>query len=56
VVVIDELNKSAKCTDQHHDVCDVNIVINPNERRICECQCHDFMYKLISRMQAANNQ
>jgi len=50
------VNKSAKCTEQHHDVCEGNIVVNPSETRICECQCHDFMYKLISRMQAANKQ
>jgi hypothetical protein len=48
------MNKSIKCTEQQHDGCDGNIVSNP-ETRICECQCHDYVYKLVSRMQAANN-
>ncbi|MDW3631488.1 MAG: hypothetical protein QOK71_08625 [Nitrososphaeraceae archaeon] len=53
------MNKSPKCIEQQHDLCDGNIIemINDTtETRICECQCHDYMYKLVSRMQAANNQ
>ena len=51
--------KSAKCIQQEHDLCDgdiIEIINNSRETRICECQCHDNMYKLVSRMQAANNQ
>jgi len=32
------------------------MINDTTETRICECQCHDYMYKLVSRMQAANNQ
>jgi hypothetical protein len=51
--------KSAKCIQQQHDLCDgdiIEIINNSRGTRICECQCHDNMYKLVSRMQAANNQ
>jgi len=51
--------KSAKCIQQQHDLCDgdiIEIISNSGTTRICECQCHDNMYKLVSRMQAANNQ
>jgi hypothetical protein len=53
------VNKSAKCIEQQHDMCDGNIIEvinNSNDTRICKCQSHDYMYKLISRMRAANNQ
>ena len=52
------VNKSAKCIEQQHDQCDGNIIELINDSsvtRICECQCHDYMYKLVSRMQAVNN-
>jgi hypothetical protein len=52
------VNKSAKCIEQQHEQCDGNIIELINDSsvtRICECQCHDYMYKLVSRMQAANN-
>lgn len=32
------------------------MINNSSVTRICECQCHDYMYKLVSRIQAANNQ
>ncbi|HJR84484.1 MAG TPA: hypothetical protein VJ772_03840 [Nitrososphaeraceae archaeon] len=47
------MNKSTKCIEQQHDVCDGNIIKNSSETRACECQCHDYMYKLVSRMRAA---
>ena len=53
------MNESTKCIEQQHDLCDGNIIEminNSRVTRICECQCHDYMYKLVSRMQAANNQ
>ena len=50
------MNKSARCIEQRHDKCDGNIINSSSETRICECQCPDYMYKLVSRMQAANNQ
>ena len=51
------MNKSANCIQQEHDLCDGNIIENKDSTvtRICECQCHDNMYKLVSGMQAANN-
>ena len=52
------MDKSAKCIQQEHDLCNGNIIDTINEStvtRICECQCHDNVYKLVSRMQAANN-
>jgi hypothetical protein len=51
------MNKSAKCMQQEHDLCDGNIIETIKDStvtRICECQCHDNMYKLVSRMHAAN--
>ena len=53
------MNKSTKCIEQQHDLCDgdiIEMINNSSVARICECQCHDNMYKLVSRMQAANNQ
>ncbi len=53
------MNKSAKCIEQQHDLCDgdiIEMINNSRATRICECQCHDNMYKLVSRMKAANNQ
>jgi len=53
------VTKSAKCIEQQHDLCDgdiIEMINNSRVTRICECQCHDNMYKLVSRMKAANNQ
>jgi hypothetical protein len=53
------VHKSVKCIQQEHDSCDgdiIEIINNSTTTRICECQCHDNMYKLVSRMQAANDQ
>lgn len=53
------MNKSAKCMEQQHELCDGNViemVNNSSTTRICEYQCHDYLYKLISRMQVANNE
>ena len=53
------MHKSVKCIQQEHDLCEgdiIEIINNSRTTRICECQCHDNMYKLVSRMQAANNQ
>ena len=53
------MNKSVKCIEQRHDLCDgdiIEIINNSRNTRICECQCHNSMYKLVGRMQAASNQ
>ena len=52
------MNKSIKCIEQQHDMCNgeiVEMINNSSVTRICECQCHDNTYKLVSRMQAAIN-
>ena len=53
------VDKSVKCIKQEHDLCDgdiIEIINNSRRTRICECQCHNSMYKLVGRMQAASNQ
>ena len=52
------VDKSVKCNEQEHDLCDGDIIeiINNSRTRICECECHNSMYKLVRRMQAANKQ
>jgi hypothetical protein len=53
------VDKSANCLQQKHDLChgDIIEIIDDSEMtRICECECHDNMYKLVRRMQAAINQ
>lgn len=50
------MNKSPKCIEQQHDLCDGEIINNSSTTAICECQCHDNMYKLVSRMNVANKQ
>jgi hypothetical protein len=45
--------------EQQHELCDGNtieMVNNSSSTRICESQCHDYLYKLVSKMQVANNQ
>lgn len=34
----------------------VEVIDNSETTRICECECHNSMYKLVGRMQAAINQ
>ena len=52
------MNKSAKCYNKNM-ICVMGNIIetikDSTATRICECQCHDNMYKLVSRKQAANN-
>ena len=53
------VEKSAKCISQEHDLCSGDIVQPDNDStstRICECECHNSMYKLVGRLQAAINQ
>jgi len=53
------LNKSVKCIKQEHALCNgdiVEVIDNSETTRICECECHNSMYKLVGRMQAAINQ
>jgi hypothetical protein len=52
------MDKSEKCIQNDHHLCEGNIieVINGSKiTNICKCQCHDSMYQLIRRMQAANS-
>lgn len=51
--------KSEKCIQNEHDLRqgDVIEIINGSKStKICQCQCHNNMYKLVQRMQAANSQ
>jgi hypothetical protein len=53
------VEKSVKCIQQEHDLCQGDIIEGDNDSqstRICECECHNSMYKLVRRMQAAINQ
>ena len=53
------MHKSVKCIQQEHASCDgdiIEIIDDSKMTRICECECHSSMYKLVSRMQAAINQ
>ena len=53
------MDKSVKCIQQEHNLCDgdiVEVIDDSKTTRICECECHNSMYKLVSRMQAAINQ
>jgi hypothetical protein len=53
------VDKSKKRIQNEHDLCEGTIIeiINDSETtKICQCQCHDNMYKLVQRMQAANSQ
>lgn len=52
------MNKSEMCIQQQHGLCEGNIiqVIDDSKSiRICECECHDNMYKLVKMMQTSNN-
>lgn len=51
--------KSEKCIQNEHGICEGITIETIDESQItkmCECQCHDNMYKLAQRMQASNNQ
>jgi len=53
------MDKSVMCIQQEHGLCEGNIIEiidDSKSTRICECECHDNMYKLVRMMQAANNQ
>jgi hypothetical protein len=53
------VEKSARCTSQEHGLCSGDIVQRDNDSnstRICECECHNSIYKLMRRMQAEINQ
>jgi len=53
------MKKSLKCTQQEHDLCDgdiVEIIVDSKSTQICDCECHNGMYKLVRRMQASINQ
>ena len=48
--------KSEKCIQNEHDLCEGNVIetIHGSKiTRICQCQCHDNMYQLTRRIQAA---
>jgi hypothetical protein len=53
------VDKSEKCIQNEHDLCEgetVEIINGSKSTKICQCQCHNNMYKLVQRMQAANSQ
>jgi hypothetical protein len=57
------VDKSERCIQNEHDLCEGAIIeiINDSETttKMCQCQCHNNMYQLVRRMQAAaaaNNQ
>jgi hypothetical protein len=53
------VNKSEKCIQNEHGLCEGDIIQVTNGSKItkiCECQCHNNMYQLIRRMQASNSQ
>jgi hypothetical protein len=53
------VDKSEKCIQNEHDLCEgeiIEIINDSKSTKICQCQCHNNMYKLVSRMQAANNE
>lgn len=42
-----------------HGICEgitIETIDDSQITKMCECQCHDNMYKLAQRMQASNNQ
>jgi DNA-directed RNA polymerase subunit H (RpoH/RPB5) len=50
--------KSEKCIQNEHGLCEgdvVEVIYDSKTTKICECQCHNNMYRLIRRMQAANS-
>ena len=53
------MDKSVPCIQHEHGLCEGNIIEiidDSKSTRICECECHDNMYKLVRMMQAVNNQ
>jgi hypothetical protein len=51
--------KSEKCVQNEHGICEgitIETIDDSQITKMCECQCHDNMYKLAQRMQASNNQ
>lgn len=44
------------CIQNEHSLCNGEIFDDSELTRICDCQCHDSMYQLTQRMQAAKNQ
>jgi hypothetical protein len=51
--------KSDNCTQNEHGLCEGEVIEDNHgskTTKICECQCHNNMYQLIRRIQAANNQ
>lgn len=53
------VNKSEKCIQNEHGLCEGDIIQVTNGSKItkiCECQCHNNMYQLIRKMQAASGQ
>jgi hypothetical protein len=51
------VDKSERCIQNEHDLCEGAIIeiINGSETttKMCQCQCHNNMYQLVRRMQAA---
>jgi hypothetical protein len=51
--------KSEKCVQNEHGTCEgatIETIDGSQITKMCECQCHDSMYKLVQRMQASNSQ
>ena len=48
--------KSEKCMQNEHSLCEGNVmetIHGSKITKICQCQCHDNMYQLANRFQAA---
>jgi hypothetical protein len=53
------VHKSEKCVQNEHGICEGATTENINGSqitKICECECHNSMYKLVRRMRISNSQ
>jgi hypothetical protein len=52
------VDKSEMCIQNKHDLCEgaiIEIINDSQSTKMCQCQCHNNMYQLARRMQAAAN-
>ena len=50
------VDKSERCIQSEHDLCEgaiIEIINGSQTTKMCQCQCHNNMYQLVRRMQAA---
>jgi hypothetical protein len=53
------VHKSESCVHSEHGICEgvtVESINGSTKTKLCECECHNSMYKLVRRMQISNNQ